>query len=141
MKQVEISIAGIDQLPVLARTILDEASRNKVFAFYGDMGSGKTTLIKELCRRLGSGDNLSSPTYAVVNEYNSTSGRIYHMDLYRLDTIHEAIDIGIEDYLEGKAFCFIEWPELVEDLLPANVTRVHLKADGDLRNVSIFTNH
>lgn len=125
---------------MVAASILKFAEGRKVFVFEGEMGSGKTTLIKELCRLLGSEDNFSSPTYSVVNEYlkQSTGEPIYHMDLYRLNKLQEALDIGVMEYITGSNYCFIEWPELIEELLPAEIVRVCIKTEDNIRNVSIF---
>jgi tRNA threonylcarbamoyladenosine biosynthesis protein TsaE len=147
VKNLEISIFSIDQLPDVASAILKFAGDTKLFAFYAEMGAGKTTLIKELCRQLGSHDNFSSPTYSIVNEYQSASllstsdfqlPTLYHIDCYRLKNREEAISIGIEDYIDGSHYCFIEWPELIESLLPADVIKISIRTDGNLRNLSIF---
>jgi tRNA threonylcarbamoyladenosine biosynthesis protein TsaE len=134
-----MSVLWLDQLPALANSILKFAQSRKVFLFEGEMGAGKTTLIKEMCRQLGSVDSFSSPTYAIANEYACTSGKIYHLDLYRLKNVEEALSMGIEDYLDGNGYCFIEWPGIVSSLIPADAVHVHLKTDGEVRNVSIFT--
>lgn len=102
------------------------------------MGAGKTTLIKELCKQLGSEDNFSSPTYSIVNEYTSPHGKLYHMDCYRLKSAEEALNIGIEDYLNGENYCFVEWPELIEQFLPADVIKISIRTTENIRNVSIF---
>lgn len=102
------------------------------------MGAGKTTLIKELCKQLGSEDNFSSPTYSIVNEYTSPKGKLYHMDCYRLKSMEEALNIGIEDYLNGEHYCFVEWPELIEQFLPADVIKISIRTTENIRNVSIF---
>lgn len=146
MKQQEISIFGVDELPKVAQSILQCAEGRKVFAFYAEMGAGKTTLIKEICKQLGSHDNFSSPTYSIVNEYlindhsNTMRDKIYHLDLYRLKNIEEAIDVGVEDYINGDHYCFIEWADLIESLLPDDVVKIEMKSDGNLRNLSIFRN-
>lgn len=142
MKNVEVSIVSMNELPALAKTILDFAGSSRVFAFYAEMGSGKTTLIKEICRQLGSADNFSSPTYSIVNEYNTAipgaAAKIYHIDCYRLKNTEEALAIGIEDYLDGRHYCFIEWPGLAEPWLPTDVTKICIRTDENIRNVSIF---
>ena len=113
-----------------------------MFAWYAQMGAGKTTLIKEICRQLGSSDHFSSPTYSIVNEYRiSEQTKIYHIDLYRLKDVEEALSIGIEDYLYSNYYCFVEWPELVEHLLPEDTVKVTINSDGNIRNVSIFIGH
>jgi tRNA threonylcarbamoyladenosine biosynthesis protein TsaE len=140
MRHFEISLINLEQLPEVARNILEFTGKARVFAFYGEMGSGKTTLIKALCSELGSHDNFSSPTYSIVNEYLSPSipSKIYHMDLYRLKSAEEALSVGIEEYIYSGNYCFIEWPELIEHYLPKDVAKIYIKCDGNVRNVSIF---
>lgn len=138
MKAKEISVNSETELPELARSILEFAENRKVFALYAQMGAGKTTLIKELCRQLGSSDNFSSPTYSIANEYQTTDGRkIYHLDLYRLNNLEEAHSIGIEDYIGGNNYCFVEWPELIETLLPVSTIKLEIKADEAIRHISL----
>lgn len=138
MKAKEISVNSETELPELARSILEFAENRKVFALYAQMGAGKTTLIKELCRQLGSSDNFSSPTYSIANEYQTTDGRkIYHLDLYRLNNLEEAHSIGIEDYISGNNYCFVEWPELIETLLPVSTIKLEIKADEAIRHISL----
>lgn len=136
-----MSVIEIGQLPVVAKEVLQFAADKKVFAFYAAMGAGKTTLIKEICRQLGSVDNFSSPTYSVVNEYTikQSKKKIFHIDCYRLKNMEEALSVGIEEYLTGEHFCFIEWPELIEPLLPPQAVKICIRTDGNVRNVSIFT--
>ena len=115
------------------------------------MGAGKTTLIKEFCHQLGSSDNFSSPTFTIVNEYfippQPTTGKlpqvtcIYHLDLYRLKNFEEVLSIGIQEYLNSGNYCFIEWPELAETLLPPDAVKIFIKPDGEVRNLFIFINH
>ena len=140
VNNLEISITTSEQLPVVAKNILQFAEDKKVFAFYAQMGAGKTTLIKEICKQLGSADNFSSPTYSIVNEYEIASGKIYHIDLYRLQNLDEALNIGIEEYLSGENYCFIEWPELAEQLFADDVVKISISTDGNVRNLSIFKN-
>ena len=141
MKTLQQTITTTEQLPELAKAILDFSAGRKVFAFHGQMGTGKTTIIKQLCRDLGSLDSFSSPSYSIVNEYLIEPGRekIYHIDLYRLKSIEEALALGIEDYIAGDSYCFIEWPELIERLLPADVVNVSITQEDDMREISIFT--
>lgn len=134
-----MSLLGMDQLPVLAQAILDFSQGRKLFVLYGEMGSGKTTLIKELCRQLGSSDHFSSPTYAIANEYWSPLGKIFHLDLYRLKNTEEALAIGVEEYIDGANYCFVEWPDIIHNLLPPDPVHIQIKTDGEVRNVSIFT--
>ncbi len=140
MKELHFQIKNISELPEAAARMLHFAGKRKVFAFYAEMGAGKTTLIKEMCRKLGCHDNFSSPTYSIVNEYRitKTGAPLYHMDLYRLQNTDELLDAGIGEYTMGDTYCFIEWPELAKGLLPDEVVSVHIKTDGNIRNVSIF---
>ncbi len=112
-----------------------------VYAFYGDMGAGKTTFINALCRRLGVEDDVTnSPSFAIINEYRSdtTAELIYHFDLYRLEDIDEALEIGVEDYFDSGALCFLEWPERIADILPDDTVRVDIKVnDDDSRDIII----
>lgn len=102
-------------------------SASKVFLFYGDMGVGKTTLIKELVKQLGVMEISSSPSFSIVNEYDTPQGAIYHFDFYRIKDITEAFDIGFEDYLYTGNYIFIEWPEKIDQLLPENANRIDIK--------------
>ena len=99
----------------------------KVVLFNGPMGAGKTTLISALCRSLGSTDDLSSPTFSIVNEYDSKAGTIYHFDFYRIESIEEAFDFGVEEYLYSDKFCFLEWSEKIEELLPNKYLIVNIE--------------
>jgi tRNA threonylcarbamoyladenosine biosynthesis protein TsaE len=114
-----ISVAELSGLPDAARQILSFAGTKRILCFYGDLGAGKTTLIKELCKQLGVTDAGSSPTFSLVNEYASENGeKLFHFDLYRLKNEQEIYDIGYEEYLFSGNYCFIEWPEKMEKLLP-----------------------
>lgn len=106
-------------LPKIAKQIIDSAT-SKIFLFYADMGVGKTTLIKEILKQLGVKEFSGSPTFSIVNEYELANGFIYHFDFYRINNIEEAYDIGLEDYLDGGHYIFVEWPEKVKGLLPQN---------------------
>ena len=122
-----LTAKSTDHLADLASKILSLSSNNRVFLFYGDMGAGKTTLIKELCHYLGSNDNITSPTFSIVNEYIGKKNNIYHLDLYRLKTQTEALDMGFEEYLYSGNYCFIEWPERIPDLLPLHYIRIKIE--------------
>lgn len=116
----------------MARTLLAAFPGDRFFAFFGKMGVGKTTLIKELCAALGVEDNVCSPTFAIVNEYSDRQGApVYHFDFYRLKSLAEAYDIGYEEYFYSGAYCFTEWTEKVEELLPERYIRVEIsEVDG-----------
>lgn len=106
----------LEHLPGIANKLLGACSE-KIICFQGDLGAGKTTLIKALCKALGSNDDVTSPSFSIVNEYESTSGQIFHFDFYRIETIDEVYDLGFEDYLNQDAWLFIEWPERIAPLI------------------------
>jgi len=128
---VLLTLQSLAELPAAAEAIIAHAGNNRIFLFYGDMGAGKTTLIKNLCSFLGTADTVTSPTFAIVNEYQTASDKIYHFDFYRLKNQTEALDMGYEEYFYAGAWCFIEWPEKIPDLLPLHYTRVSIAALGD----------
>lgn len=139
-KLIKISSAG--DIAAAAREFAALMGDETVYAFYGDMGAGKTTFINALCRELGvQDDSTSSPSFAIVNEYRSdtTAELIYHFDLYRLEDIEEALDLGIEDYFDSGALCLLEWPERIEPLLPDDVVRVRITVnpEDDSRSLSV----
>ena len=117
---------SIDNIHDAAKTFINNMGTGKVFAFYGKMGAGKTTFIKAVCEELGVTDVITSPTFAIVNEYRSdTTGElIYHFDFYRIKKLEEVYDMGSEDYFYSGALCFLEWPELIEELLPSDAVKV-----------------
>ena len=120
-------IIDISALKDTANQLLSSFPEERVFAFYGSMGAGKTTFIKALCRELGSQDNITSPTFALINEYSTNLGEIiYHFDFYRIKKIEEAFDLGYEDYIYSGNYCFIEWPEMIEALLPEGIVQVKI---------------
>lgn len=128
-----LTIDSVESLPEVAAEFLRLAEGKRIFAFHGSMGAGKTTFTKALCDCLGVCDTVNSPTFAIVNEYADTAGDIvaYHFDFYRLKSVAEAIDMGAEDYFYSGAYCFLEWPELVEDLLPEDALHVSLTEQAD----------
>lgn len=122
----------LNNLEKSAAEFLKELGKRKVVAFYGSMGAGKTTFIKAICNVLGVTDTVNSPTFAIVNEYLAADGgNIYHFDFYRIKKIEEAFDFGYENYFYSGSYCFIEWPELIEELLPDDVVRVHIAETTD----------
>ena len=136
-KEYQISsLDGLSQVSECLIQMSQEANVN-VIAFYGPMGAGKTTLIKNLCHRLGVSDEVNSPTFAIVNEYlDQEQNSIYHFDFYRIKKIEEAYDIGYENYFYSDSLCLIEWPEMIEPLLPDKYIRVDIKlGDSDEKRV------
>lgn len=135
-----IQIKDLGAIRDAARAFVAGMGDRTVFAFRGEMGAGKTTFIKAICEELGVDDVINSPTFAIINEYrSSTTGEpVYHFDFYRIDKLGEAEDIGAEDYFDSGAVCFIEWPEKVEDLLPGDVVDVTIAVDaGGGRTVTV----
>ncbi len=128
----------LSEVPIIAKEIIQN-STSKIILFHGDMGVGKTTLIKEICKILGTEDLISSPTFSIVNEYiTSNNETIFHFDFYRIDNEEEAYNIGVEDYFDSNHWCLIEWPSVVENLLPLENVNVYLTVleDGQ-RNIQI----
>ncbi len=127
---MEILIKEKRYLPAAANRLLNIAGEKKIFAFYGALGAGKTTIIKAVCHSLGALDIVSSPTFNLVNEYKTSSGSsLYHIDFYRIRKPEEVYDFGIEEYLAGDSYCFMEWPELIEEMLPSDTIRIRISVD------------
>ena len=124
-----IRIESLEKIQEAAKNFVANMGDNTVFAFYGKMGAGKTTFVKAICEELGVEDTITSPTFAIVNEYRSDlAGKlIYHFDFYRIKKLDEVYDMGYEDYFYSGAICFIEWPELIEELLPGNTVKVSIE--------------
>lgn len=134
----EILIPSLDKIADAAQEFVAQMGHRRVFAFYGGMGAGKTTFIKALCQQLGVKDAVTSPTFAIVNEYGSDIGPIYHFDFYRIKNLAEVIDLGFDDYAYSGHLCLMEWPELIEDLLPDNTVSVHIEeTDNGMRKVTV----
>jgi len=137
---MSIKIESIETIRAAAREFIDHIGERRVFAFYGKMGAGKTTFVKAICEELGVEDVITSPTFAIVNEYTLPSPlsqggvggeSIYHFDFYRIKRLEEVYDMGFEDYFYSGALCFIEWPELIEDILPDDAVRVSITEQED----------
>ena len=129
---MNITISSLETIRSSARSFIDQIGANKVFAFYGNMGAGKTTFIKALCEELGVEEVVNSPTFAIINEYDSTAGqRIYHFDFYRINKPEEALQFGVEDYFYSGNLCFIEWAEKVDVLLPQDIVKVYITENED----------
>ncbi len=127
-----LTIKSLDELNPAAQSFADAIGERRVFAFYGAMGTGKTTFIRAVCEALGVNESVTSPTFSIVNEYKTAAGaKVFHFDFYRIRRLEEAYDIGFEDYLYSGDLCFIEWPELIEELLPADAVEVRITADDD----------
>lgn len=134
----EILIPSLDKIVDAAQEFVAQMGHRRVFAFYGGMGAGKTTFIKALCQQLGVKDAVTSPTFAIVNEYGSDIGPIYHFDFYRIKNLAEVMDLGFDDYAYSGHLCLMEWPELIEDLLPADTVSVHIEeTDNGMRKVTV----
>lgn len=127
----QIQIPSLDAIGSAAEQFVALMGERRIFAFYGKMGAGKTTFIKALCAALGSTDDVNSPTFAIVNEYDSSQGPIYHFDFYRIKNEGEALDLGFEDYVYSGNVCLMEWPELIADLLPEETVRVDIRENAD----------
>lgn len=136
---LRIEINNLNQIHEAARTFIDHIGNDTIFAFYGNMGAGKTTFIKAVCEELGVEDVINSPTFAIVNEYQAGNGNtIYHFDCYRINKIVEALDMGCQDYFDSGNLCFIEWPENIAEILPEEAVAVHINVqDNDSRIIEI----
>jgi tRNA threonylcarbamoyladenosine biosynthesis protein TsaE len=129
---MKLEISFLSDLPNAAANFLKINSGRKQFAFYGSMGVGKTTFIKAICKKLKVVEVVTSPTFAIVNEYHTDKGdKVYHFDLYRIRKLEELFDLGYEDYLYSQDYCFIEWPEMGEEVLPDHIVKVHIKESSD----------
>ena len=136
---MDISINSLDEIGKAAREFVTAMGDRTVFAFYGKMGAGKTTFIKAVCEELGVEDVINSPTFAIVNEYVDGKGEpIYHFDFYRIKNLQEVMDIGYEDYVYSGNVCFMEWPELIENLLPDDAVKVTIEEEVDGRRKVSF---
>ncbi len=138
----ERNLVTPERLAEVADDLIREFGDQRVFALYGAMGAGKTTFIQAVCRQLGSDDTVTSPTFAIVNEYAVNGGAsVYHFDFYRIRDLEEAFDLGYEDYFYGGSYCLIEWPERIEALLPEKYVRVEILVEpDDTRCIRAFLN-
>lgn len=139
MEEYTIRVKGLEEYPRAAREFVKFLDKGRIFAFYGKMGSGKTTFIKSICEELGVEDTINSPTFAIVNEYEDRAhNTIFHFDFYRIKSIGEVYNMGYEEYFYGDAICFMEWPELVEELLPEETVKVFVEeSESGERSIKI----
>jgi tRNA threonylcarbamoyladenosine biosynthesis protein TsaE len=136
MKKRVLTVKNLSELSQAASTILNDVQDERVFAIQGKMGAGKTTLIKELCSQLGVQEVVSSPTFSLVNEYTDENGdSVFHFDFYRIKKTEEVFDIGYEEYLYSGHYCFIEWPEMIFDLLPANYVFISIEESNNQERI------
>jgi len=135
---MRLPVKSLDELQNAAEQLVAFGEPEKIFLFYGDMGAGKTTLIKSLCECLGVKEPATSPTFSIVNEYQGGSSKIYHFDFYRLKNQSEALDLGYEEYFYSGSYCFIEWPERIPDLWPDHYIRVDIQVISDVERLLTF---
>ena len=135
---MEIQIQDLAHLNEAARTFIENMGDHTVFAFYGHMGAGKTTFIKAICEAVGVDDVITSPTFAIVNEYTAQGSPIYHFDFYRIKKLEEVYDMGFEDYFYSGELCLIEWPELIEEVLPSDAVKVSIQEKEDGSRAILF---
>ena len=135
---MEIKIQDLAHINEAAKAFIEQIGDHTVFAFYGKMGAGKTTFIKAVCEELGVDDVITSPTFAIVNEYTAPSGPVYHFDFYRIKKLEEVYDMGFEDYFYSGALCLIEWPELIEEVLPEDAVKVTIQEKEDGSRAILF---
>lgn len=137
MQDKIISVSGLAELPHAATEVLEYATNERILLFEGEMAAGKTTLIKEICRQAGVTEPVSSPTYGLVNEYESQSGEtLYHFDFYRITDVSEALNMGVMDYFDSGNFCFVEWPSHIEAIWPEHFVQVTIeKGIGEARTL------
>lgn len=127
MQDIQFEINNIEELSKVSDLLLEWRDKSNIIAFYGAMGAGKTTLVKNLCQKLGVNDEVNSPTFALVNEYQTeTFDSIFHFDFYRIKSLEEVFDIGYEDYFYGGSLCLLEWPELIDPLMPEHFIKVEI---------------
>lgn len=138
MQATEVTVNQLKELPDLARSVIEFAGPMRILLFKGDLGSGKTTLIKNICNFLSVNEEVTSPTFSLVNQYRDNEGKkIYHFDLYRLESLEEVVDIGFEEYLDSGNWCLIEWPEIAEELIDYEHLLIQLKVVGAQRIVNL----
>jgi tRNA threonylcarbamoyladenosine biosynthesis protein TsaE len=136
---MELIVSGLNTIDTIAREFIKHLGNSRVLAFYGSMGAGKTTFIKAICKQMEVTDQVNSPTFAIVNEYKTRVGsKVCHFDFYRIKNLEEAFDFGYEDYFYSGDYCFIEWPELIEPILPENTLKITIHVNDDGSRTIIF---
>lgn len=138
MEPVELECRNLQELPDCARQVLKLAGDERVLLFQGEMGAGKTTFIRAICQELGVSSAVSSPTFSLINEYESPGGPVFHFDCYRLKNQQEAFDIGMEEYLDSGNYCLVEWPEIIRGLLPEKHITIKIAADKNVRKIKLW---
>jgi tRNA threonylcarbamoyladenosine biosynthesis protein TsaE len=140
-KDIKINIRSLGEISDAAQKFISSIGDKKVFVFYGNMGAGKTTFIKAICKELGVKDIINSPTFAIVNEYSTSTGKsIFHFDFYRINKIEEAYDFGYEDYFYSGNLCFVEWPEKVKEIIPTDAVEIYIHVKNNEEREIIFNN-
>lgn len=139
LDSLKMDCDSLNELPGVARELINYSDEQRVLLFVGDLGAGKTTLIKEICKQLGVQDMASSPTFSIVNEYRDGKGQpVYHFDFYRIKNEQEAVDIGVDEYFYSGNFCFVEWPEKIEGLLPDSLLLIRIESsEGEKRTFNL----
>ena len=138
MREIVLQMESLADVPDIAGRIIRESGAYRVLAFYGEMGAGKTTLIQAVCHNLGVRTEVTSPTFALVNEYSAAGGPVYHLDFYRIAKVSEALDFGIDEYFDSGNWCLMEWPEKVDELLPRPIIRLYLEVGpGERRKITM----
>lgn len=137
---ITIEVPNLQALPQAAKTILNNLGNKKIITLSGDLGAGKTTLVKAIAKHLGVTENVSSPTYSLINEYQYGNQILYHLDLYRLQSIDEALSIGIEEYLDSGSYCFIEWHNVIAPLLPIDVVNISISTNPNQSRTIVMVN-
>ena len=137
---ITLQVPNLKALPQAAKTILDALGNKKIVTLSGDLGAGKTTLVKAIAKHLGVTENVSSPTYSLVNEYKYGNQTLYHLDLYRLQSIDEALSFGIEEYLDSGNYCFIEWHNIIAPLLPTDAVTISITTNPNQSRTILIIN-
>ncbi|MBL6875513.1 MAG: tRNA (adenosine(37)-N6)-threonylcarbamoyltransferase complex ATPase subunit type 1 TsaE [Chitinophagales bacterium] len=135
---MEYTIHSLDELNILAKQLINQVKQERIILFEGEMGAGKTSLIKAICKEIGYSEDVTSPTYSIVNEYTNNNILIYHFDLFRLKNLEEILDIGFEEYIDSTAICLVEWPDKAMDLIDHGMKIQIKKIDVNSRKISTF---